>query len=131
MSILSTHQLSWSYDATSRHIFAGLDFVVHKGDFVVIHGASGSGKTTLMKLLTGSLSVAPGHVFFGRDDISRYTASELQLYKRQLGLVFQDNLLLDQKNVAENITYPLYLMGQDDSAIARAYDDVVHSLGIA
>ncbi len=128
-TILSTHNLTWSYDDTP--LLNWLNLEINKGDFVIIQWASGSGKTTLMKLLTGNLPAQTGQVFRGREDISRFSDNELQAYKKQLGLVFQNNNLLSSKNVADNITYPLWLMGHDFDSIDSAYRNIVSQLWIA
>lgn len=70
-------------------------------------GKSGVGKTTLVKFLMRQLVPPRRTVFHGKDDISRYSAREVQTYRRNIWVIFQDFKLVDRKTAEQNIRYPL------------------------
>lgn len=70
-------------------------------------GKSGVGKTTLVKFLMRQLVPPRRTIFHGKDDISRYSAREVQSYRRDIWVVFQDFKLVDRKTAEQNLRYPL------------------------
>jgi cell division transport system ATP-binding protein len=50
-------------------------------------------------------------MFHKKEDIARYGTKEVQAYRRNIGVVYQDFKLIERKNVAENIAYPLEIAG--------------------
>lgn len=68
---------------------------------------SGVGKTTLVKFLMRQLVPPRRTVFHGKDDISRYSSREVQTYRRNIWVIFQDFKLVDWKTAEQNIRYPL------------------------
>lgn len=70
-------------------------------------GKSGVWKTTLVKFLMRQLVPPRRTVFHGKDDISRYSAREVQAYRRDIWVVFQDFKLVDRKTAEQNLRYPL------------------------
>lgn len=91
----------------SHTILSGADFTVKKGEFVVLTGPSGAGKSTLINLIVGAEKPTLGSVRVGSHFIEKLNPSELQVYRRTLGVVFQDYRLLPRKTVFENIAFAL------------------------
>lgn len=88
-----------------------LTFSVEKGEMVFVTGPSGSGKTTLLKLVyyaekpdTGTISVAGW-------DTEQLKESSIPFLRRNIGVVFQDFRLLENRNVFENVAIALRLRG--------------------
>ena len=73
-------------------------------------GRSGSGKTTLVKFLMRQITPPAKTIFYKDEDLARLTETEVQNYRRKIGVVFQDYKLINDKTVAENIVYPLEVM---------------------
>jgi cell division transport system ATP-binding protein len=62
-------------------------------------------------------------VFFKQEDLARLSTSEVQTYRRRIGVVFQDYKLIPHKTAYENIIYPLQIMGEDiDKHRAYVYE---------
>ena len=81
-----------------------ISFSVEKGEYVAIMGASGSGKTTLLNCISTIDRVSSGHIYVGRDDITKLRGNQLNRFRREeLGFIFQDFNLLDTLTAYENI----------------------------
>jgi len=100
-------------------------FSVEPQEFVSIVGHSGAGKTTLIKLILAEDKPTEGKVFFGSTDIHSLAKSDIHLYRRKIGVVFQDFRLLPDKNVFENIAFSMEAAGRTDEEIES---DVPHVL---
>ena len=83
------------------------DVTIHidKGEFVFIVGTSGSGKSTLIKLLLKELEPTSGTIVINGKDISKVRRHKLPLLRRDIGVVFQDFRLLEDRNVFENVAF--------------------------
>ena len=82
------------------------------GEMVGIIGMSGAGKTTLLRCLSllekpdeGAITIDGLNLLEARDD-------RMRDYRQKIGVVFQGNQLLKQRNVYENIAFPLTLKGE-------------------
>src|SRR3989344_2139523 len=80
---------------------------INPGEFVCLVGRSGAGKSTLIKLLIGEDKPTRGRVFFGQYEVSKLGDKELPLFRRHIGVVFQDFRLLPTKNAYENVAFAL------------------------
>ena len=92
-------------------ILNNLSFSIQKGEIVSIYGASGSGKTTLINIISGLIEFDSGTIKFNnkllneRNDFHR-------LRKKHLGIVFQENNLINEFNIVENIMLPQMISGK-------------------
>lgn len=83
---------------------SGMDFIIERGEFVVVVGPSGAGKTTLLNMLGGMDSVTSGSIFLDGNDISSYDERELTMYRRyDIGFVFQFYNLVANLTAKENV----------------------------
>ncbi len=78
---------------------------VEKGEFVFIVGQSGAGKSTLIKLLLKELEPTSGHIFINGKNLGRAKRRELPFIRRDMGVVFQDFRLLEDRNIYDNIAF--------------------------
>jgi len=102
-----------------------ITFSVEPKEFVSIVGHSGAGKTTLLKLILAEERPTDGKVFFESVDIQSLRSREIPIYRRKIGVVFQDFRLLPNKNVYENIAFSMEAAGRSDEEIES---DVPHVL---
>lgn len=81
-----------------------VDFVVDKGEFVVIVGPSGAGKTTILNLLGGMDKATSGQILVDGQDIAKYNDKQLTQYRRDdIGFVFQFYNLVQNLTALENV----------------------------
>ena len=80
------------------------NFVVEKGELVVIVGPSGAGKTTALNMLGGMDTVTSGTIIIDKKDISKMKPKELVKYRREdIGFVFQFYNLVQNLTAIENV----------------------------
>lgn len=109
--LIHAQDLSRGYPWSPKLVFHKFNFGVYKNDFLVVSGASGSWKTSLAKLMIGEHKTAKKMLFHGHEDMARFSNHERQMYRRKIGVVFQDFKLINRKTVTENIMYPLTILG--------------------
>ena len=78
---------------------------VKKGEFVFVVGKSGSGKSTLMKLLLKELEPTGGRIVVNGNVMNDVTRRQLPFVRRNIGVVFQDFRLLEDRSVYDNIAF--------------------------
>ena len=82
----------------------GIDLELNKGEFVVILGPSGAGKSTLLNLIGGMDTPTEGSIKIDREEISKYTESQLSEYRAEnIGFIFQFYNILPTLTVLENV----------------------------
>jgi cell division transport system ATP-binding protein len=99
-----------TYDKT-RHALAGLSLHVAKGEMVFFTGPTGAGKTTLLRLLYGAEHPERGQVIVNGYNVARLKRWDLPIFRRTLGVVFQDFKLLPQRTVFDNVALALRACG--------------------
>lgn len=107
---------------TEQTIINGLDLDIRKGDFTVIMGSSGAGKSTLLYSLSGMDKPTSGSIDFCGEDITKYNADKLAIFRRKhCGFVFQQIYLLDKMSLMDNaLTAGLLVGGRKKDVAARA-----------
>jgi len=94
-------------------VFQDLDLEIAPGDSLALIGESGAGKSTLMYLLGGLDRPSGGTIYFGQQDISRFSDSELAEFRnREIGFVWQNHSLLPEFTALENVMMPLLIRGR-------------------
>lgn len=108
--MIEFQQVSKNY-ATGVPALSDVSLSIGKGEFVFLTGASGAGKSTLLKMLAGVERPTSGTVSINGQDIGRIPLSGLPYLRRKLGLIFQQQTLLEDRNVLANVMLPLLVTG--------------------
>ncbi|MCI6273026.1 MAG: cell division ATP-binding protein FtsE [Erysipelotrichaceae bacterium] len=103
---------------------------IDQGEFVYIIGPTGSGKSTLIKLLDGEEVPTSGTVNVVGINIGKLKHNKVPLYRRNIGVVFQDFRLLKAKTVFENISYALEVISMKKSIIRHRVRQVMNLVGL-
>jgi cell division transport system ATP-binding protein len=90
---------------------------IEKGEFVWLTGPSGAGKSTLLKLLFCADQPTSGQILVGGRNVGRLTQAGVPFLRRNIGVVFQDFKLLENRTVVENVGYALEVLGASDGEI--------------
>ncbi|GAB4491022.1 MAG: cell division ATP-binding protein FtsE [Thermodesulfovibrionales bacterium] len=100
-----------------------ISFRIDKGEMVFITGPSGSGKTTLLKLIYLAERPDWGNISIAGWETNSLREASIPLVRRNIGVVFQDFRLLNNRTVFENIALALRIRGLGDREIkARVYE---------
>jgi len=88
------------------------------GDFVIIVGPSGCGKSTLLHIILGLEKPSTGEVTFLGEKIYQNTTEDFRsdFRKKHIGMVYQQSNWVKSMSVAENVAFPMLLLGMDKIA---------------
>lgn len=113
MSEIEIRNLSKRFEIKGQKVIAlnDINLNIEKGDIFGIIGMSGAGKSTLVRSINFLEKPSEGQIFI--DGVNLSTLSEKQLRKKrsEIGMIFQNFNLLEQKNVIDNICFPLEING--------------------
>lgn len=90
-----------------KTVLQDVNLDVYAGETLVILGGSGSGKSTLLRLMTGAIPASGGSVEVDGKDVCAMTRTELDNYRKTIGVLFQSGALFNSMTVAENVALPL------------------------
>lgn len=123
--IIKVENLCKTFETSGGSVEAAKDisFEIDKGDIYGIIGLSGAGKSTLVRLLNLLEKPTSGKVFVDGQNMTRLSEKELRKARQNIGMIFQHFNLLMQRNVVDNIIFPLEIAGVKKSeARKKAYE---------
>ena len=100
-------------------------------EFVFVVGASGAGKSTFLKLLLHEEVPTSGSIRVGRFELNYLTRRQIPLFRRQLGVVFQDFRLIADMDVYDNIAFAMRVVGAKDKAIRERVNYLLQLVGLS
>ena len=118
---------SFTQDKSTLVAVSSVSATIQKGEKVGIIGLSGAGKSTLLKLLSMQERPDSGSLFIDDVDLLTLKGKDLLRMRKRLGFVFQGVHLISQKNVKDNIAFPLTL---DQSTFKEIDSKVTHVLNL-
>ncbi|MFC1562469.1 cell division ATP-binding protein FtsE [candidate division KSB1 bacterium] len=80
-----------------------INLEIDKGEFVYIFGPSGAGKSTLLRTLYLDLIPSEGHFIIDKYNSLYIKKKDIPFLRRKIGVVFQDFMLLEDRNIHDNI----------------------------
>ena len=107
-----------------------INMKIEQGEFVYIIGPTGSGQSTLIKLLDGEEIPTKGTVKVVGIDVGRLKSRQIPVYRRNIGVVFQDYRLLPAKTVFENISYALEVIRMKKKQIRKRTNEVMEDVSV-
>lgn len=103
---------------------------VDRGEFVYLVGETGSGKTTLMRCISREVVPTRGQISVGGNMLRKIGRFDLALFRRDIGVVFQDFMLLPNLTAFENVAFVLEVMGLPSKEISDRVSEVLKTVGI-
>ena len=94
-----------------------ITFLIEKGEMVFITGPSGSGKTTLLRLIYLAEKPDEGTISVAEWETGKMKESNVPLVRRNMGFIFQDFRLLNNRNVFDNVALTLRIRGADEKEL--------------
>ena len=116
---------------TGTNALYDINVKVDQGEFVYIIGPTGSGKSTLIKLFDGEEKPTKGTVKVVGIDVGSLRKGQIPIYRRNIGVVFQDFRLLPTKTVFENISYALEVINMNKKMIRLRVKEIMDVVGLS
>ena len=104
---------------------------IQEGEFVFIVGDSGSGKSTLIRLIMKELEPTSGTIIVNGQDLGRLKHRKIPMYRRGIGVVFQDFRLLKDRNIYENIAFAQRVVETPTRIIKKKVPAALSLVGLA
>lgn len=118
-------------EKAGEKVLEKLDLEVAAGDVVYLIGRVGSGKSSLLKTLYGELPLVEGMGKVADFDLSRLRQSQIPYLRRKVGMVFQELILLSDRNVHDNLLCALQATGwKGRGAIEHRIEEVLTLVGL-
>lgn len=115
-----------------RHIVLDeASFEINPNEFVLLNGVSGAGKSTIVSLLIGAEQPDAGTVEVDEFVLNDMHPDLLQLYRRKIGVVYQDYKLLPNKTVFENVAFAMEVCEALDEEIRKRVPEVLEKVGLS
>ncbi|MBQ3301120.1 MAG: ATP-binding cassette domain-containing protein [Eggerthellaceae bacterium] len=90
-----------------KRVLEGINLTIDDGDVFGIIGASGAGKSTLVRHMNLLERPTEGSIWVDGRDVTNYQGKELRELRGNIGMIFQDFSLFQQRSVLQNVTFPL------------------------
>ena len=104
---------------------------IETGDIYGIIGMSGAGKSTLVRCMNFLEVQSEGKVLIDGKSLSEFSPKELRKEREKIGMIFQHFNLLMQKNVLENVCFPLYIQGKKKAEARAKALELLEIVGLA
>lgn len=104
---------------------------IEAGEFVFIVGDSGSGKSTIIKLLLKELEPTEGIITINERNLSKISHRQIPKFRQNIGIVFQDFRLLEDRNVYDNVAFAQKVIGQSNRSIKKRVPQMLSMVGLA
>jgi len=107
-----------------------VSFTLDDGEMAFLTGHSGAGKSTLLKLIALIERPTRGQLIVNGRNLQRFPARRIPHYRRDIGVVFQDNRLLFDRTVYDNIALPLHVTGTAPAEIPKRVRAALDKVGL-
>jgi cell division transport system ATP-binding protein len=132
--MLKFDNVSMRYDKTNSDVLKNVSFHLEKGEIAFLTGHSGAGKSSLFKLIAMMEDKAKvqirGQITFNNHNVSRVKSRQIPLIRREMGLIFQDYKLLDDRTVFDNVALPLIINGWNYNDIVKRVRVILDKVGL-
>ena len=119
------------YNRGARPALDDVSIKVKKDEFVFLVGASGSGKSTFLRLTLREERPTSGSIHVLGRDLSQISSWKVPKLRQEIGFVFQDFRLLENKSVFENVAIASQVIGKPRHYILSAVPEALDLVGLA
>lgn len=107
-----------------------VSFHLKKGEMAFLTGHSGAGKSTLLKLISIMERPSKGSVLINNHDLTSITKRQVPYIRRDIGMIFQNHLLLRDHTVFDNVAFALIIEGYTRKEISKRVDVALDKVGL-
>ena len=132
-AIIRVENISKIFKAKSGQVEAvkNISFSIEKGDIFGIIGLSGAGKSTLVRCLNLLEKPDDGAVYVDGKNLMKLSQKELRKERQDIGMIFQHFNLLMQRNVVDNICFPLEIAGVRRKEAQKRAMEFLETVGLS
>lgn len=113
------------------HALRDINLDIRKGEIFGIIGLSGAGKSTLVRCMNYLEVPTDGRVIFDGKDLGEMSEKELRKARQSMGMIFQQFNLLSQRNVLDNVCFPLEIAGMSKKEARKKAADLLSMVGLS
>ena len=133
MSVIEVKHLSKTFEQKGIVVEAlkDINLNIEAGDIYGIIGMSGAGKSTLVRCLNYLEKPTDGQVIVAGQDLGSLTEKELRKQRSDIAMIFQHFNLLMQKNVLDNVCFPLLIQKVDKKEAKQRARELLATVGLS
>jgi len=107
-----------------------ISFQLKRSEFIFLMGPTGSGKSTILRSIYMDLNINKGKIIYKGNDLSRLRKRQVPKLRRNIGMIFQDYKLLEDRTVYDNVALPLQISGHKNNLIKDKVFLMLKKVGI-
>lgn len=116
---------------TGAEVLRDLDFALSSGGFYFLTGPSGAGKTSLLRLLYLAQRPTRGRIRLFGEELTEAPRETLPMFRRRIGVVFQDFRLVRHLSAFDNVALPLRIAGVAEEEVEALVREMLAWVGLA
>ena len=113
-----------------RDVLKNINLQIDQGEMVYLTGHSGAGKTTLLRLVALAERPGRGQIIVNGQNLARLSRRRIPRYRRNIGFVFQEHRLLNERTVFDNVALPLIIAGYRYPDMEKRTHAVLEKVGL-
>lgn len=118
-----------SYEG-GREALRRINLFIEQGAMVFITGRSGAGKTTMLRLIGLLERHSRGQIIVNSQNLERVTGDRIALFRRNIGFMFQDHRLLNDRTVYDNVALPMVVAGHSHQETRKRVHAALDKVGL-
>jgi len=107
-----------------------ISFTINRSEFVFLVGPSGAGKSSILKLLIKELTPTSGILKVFGKNVSQLRGKQVSMLRRNVGVIFQDFRLLEERTVYDNIQFAMRAAGCPVREIKKKVPQILKRVGL-
>ncbi|MBP3546129.1 MAG: cell division ATP-binding protein FtsE [Alphaproteobacteria bacterium] len=106
-------------------ILSNVNLSLERGSFHFLTGRSGAGKTSLLSMMYLAQKPSRGRVSVFGNNVNFTNRNSLAMFRRRIGVVFQDFRLLEHTSAFDNVALPLRVCGMGEKEIKKRVNELL------
>ncbi len=115
---------------TGHLALKNINMHIEQGAMAFIAGRSGAGKSSLLRLIALIERHNRGQIIINGQNLERVRNNRIPSYRRNIGLVFQDHRLLNDRTIFDNVALPLIIAGHGHTEIRKRVSAALDKVGL-